>query len=79
MGFLKEAKRLNVLLSRAEKLLVLVGSWNFFEWHLEGVNIEYHHDSLWEWKKIFQMLDEGFVSGRALKIPYNEIVKHQEA
>ncbi|PSB47134.1 hypothetical protein C7B67_19460 [filamentous cyanobacterium Phorm 6] len=79
MGFLKEAKRLNVLLSRAEKLLVLVGSWKFFEWHLEGVNIENHHDSLWEWKNIFQMLDEGFASGRALKIPYNEIVKHQEA
>lgn len=79
MGFLKEAERLNVLLSRAEKLLVLVGSWNFFEWHLEGVNIENHHDSLWEWKNIFQMLDDGFANGRAIKIPYNEIVKHQEA
>jgi superfamily I DNA and/or RNA helicase len=79
MGFLKEAKRLNVLLSRAEKLLVLVGSLKFFEWHLEGVNIENHHDSLWEWKNIFQMLNEGLVSGRAIKIPYSEIVKHQEA
>ena len=75
MGFLKEVERLNVLLSRAEKLLVLVGSWKFFEWHLEGVNIENYDDSLWQWKKILQMLNEGFDSGHAIKIPYSEIVK----
>ncbi|MBD1939065.1 AAA domain-containing protein [Microcoleus sp. FACHB-68] len=78
MGFLKEAKRLNVLLSRAEKLLVLVGSWKFFERHLEDINIEDRHNSLWEWKNIFQMLNEGFTSGLALKIPYRQIVKCKE-
>lgn len=31
VGFLKEANRLNVLLSRARHKLVIVGSWDFFE------------------------------------------------
>ncbi|MNT16631.1 hypothetical protein D3C72_1517430 [compost metagenome] len=31
IGFLKEANRLNVLLSRARHKLVIVGSWDFFE------------------------------------------------
>lgn len=78
LGFLKEVERLNVLLSRAERLLVLVGSWKFFEWHLEGVNINNRSDSLWEWKNILQMLTEAFNDGRAIKIPYREIVRDGE-
>lgn len=31
LGFLKEAPRMNVLFSRAERLLILVGSWDFFK------------------------------------------------
>jgi len=30
-GFLGEDERMNVLFSRAERLLVLVGSWDFFQ------------------------------------------------
>jgi superfamily I DNA and/or RNA helicase len=30
IGFLKEATRMNVLLSRARHKLVIVGSWDFF-------------------------------------------------
>lgn len=74
MGFLKDVERLNVLLSRAEKLLVLVGSWKFFEWHLEGVDINNRNDDLWEWKRILEMLNQAFDDKRAIKIPYNTIV-----
>jgi superfamily I DNA and/or RNA helicase len=31
LGFLQESSRMNVLFSRAERLLVLVGSWDFFK------------------------------------------------
>ncbi len=78
LGFLSEVERLNVMLSRAEKMLVLVGCWQFFEWHLQGVNIDNRSDSLWEWKNILQMLTEAFNDGRAIKIPYSEIVKNGE-
>jgi serine/threonine protein kinase len=75
LGFLSEVERLNVMLSRAEKMLVLVGCWQFFEWSLKGVNIDNRSDSLWEWKKILQMFTEAFDDGRAIKIPYSKIVK----
>ncbi len=78
LGFLKEVKRLNVMLSRAEKMLVLVGCWQFFEWYLQGVNIDNPSDSQREWKNILQMLTEAFDDGRAIKIPYSEIVKDGE-
>lgn len=34
LGFLKFPERMNVLFSRAEQLLVLVGSWEFFKHQL---------------------------------------------
>ncbi|WP_396888561.1 AAA domain-containing protein [Micromonospora craniellae] len=30
LGFLSHPQRMNVLISRAERLLILVGSWDFF-------------------------------------------------
>lgn len=34
LGFLREAARMNVLFSRAERILVLVGSWDFFKYQV---------------------------------------------
>lgn len=68
LGFLDEAPRINVLLSRAERLLILVGSWEFFQHQLGAVTLDdpYHH--LWHWKKVLSTLDEWFLTGRSIRI-----------
>ena len=68
LGFLEEASRINVLLSRAERLLVLVGSWEFFEHQLQGVSIDDPQLPLWHWKKVVTTLDGWFGNGKAIKI-----------
>ena len=68
IGFLGEAPRINVLLSRAERLLILVGSWEFFEHQLAAVALDDRHHSLWHWKRVLSTLDEWFESGLALRI-----------
>jgi len=67
MGFLDESSRLNVLLSRAERLLVLVGSWDFFQYQVSTVELDDPTHPLWHWKRIITILDEWFASGRALR------------
>ncbi len=68
LGFLDEAGRLNVLLSRAERLLVLVGSWEFFSNQLIAVPLDDSTFPLWHWKKVMTTLEEWFQSGRALRM-----------
>lgn len=40
IGFMIDSKRMNVLLSRAQRLLVLVGSWDFFQNQILGIDRE---------------------------------------
>ena len=68
LGFLEDASRINVLLSRAERLLVLVGSWEFFEYQLRGVNVEDPQFPLWHWKKVMTTLDAWFGDGKAVRL-----------
>ena len=68
LGFLEDASRINVLLSRAERLLVLVGSWEFFEYQLQGVNISDPQFPLWHWKKAMTTLDAWFSEGKAVRL-----------
>ncbi|MFF1777646.1 AAA domain-containing protein [Streptomyces virginiae] len=69
MGFLQDAPRLNVLLSRAERLLVLVGSWEFFQHHTELVDLGQPEKELWHWKKVLTMLEAWERAGRMLRLP----------
>ena len=69
MGFLDESSRLNVLLSRAERLLVLVGSWDFFQYQVSTVELDDPTNPLWHWKRIVTLLNQWFVSGRAIRKP----------
>jgi hypothetical protein len=68
LGFLIESSRINVLLSRAERLLVLVGSWDFFQNQLSAVSLEDKALPLWHLKRVITTLEEWFRSGKALKL-----------
>jgi superfamily I DNA and/or RNA helicase len=66
LGFVGESPRVNVMLSRAEQLLVLVGSWTFFH---EQTKYASKQDKLWFWKQALDKLQGWFDSGRAVRIP----------
>jgi hypothetical protein len=69
MGFLNDSSRLNVLLSRAEQLLVVVGSWEFFVRQVATVQLDDTNHVLWHWKQIMTDLQAWFSSGKAVRLP----------
>jgi superfamily I DNA and/or RNA helicase len=69
MGFLSDASRLNVLLSRAERLLILVGSWEFFARQVGIVQLDDVNNVLWHWKRILTDLEDWFSTGKAVRLP----------
>lgn len=68
LGFLTEAPRLNVLLSRAERLLILVGSWEFFERQVSLIDPTDTTNTLWHWRKVIDNLRGWFASGQARRV-----------
>jgi len=58
---------MNVLFSRAERLLVLVGSWEFFQRQLADVPRD-DNQPLGQWRLAMDYLDECLKNGSALKI-----------
>jgi serine/threonine protein kinase len=70
LGFLVEPQRMNVLISRAERLLVLVGSWEFFR-----SQVHYVPRDPEQWTKLQHLalmvdrLEVWFKEGRAVRIP----------
>ena len=73
LGFLAEPARVNVLLSRAEQLLVLVGSFEFFCHQVQYVDLDDTEDTLWHWRKVVTLLQGWFVDGRAALIPVSDL------
>lgn len=69
LGFLQDPARMNVLLSRAQRLLILVGSWDFFSEQVAPFSL---HDKTrrneWHLKKVVTMLSDWFISGKAVKL-----------
>lgn len=71
LGFLSEAPRMNVLFSRAEQLLVLVGSWDFFQSQLG--NIDPGHAELGHWRVALDYLSNCFRDGSALRLNASDL------
>ncbi|HZP75413.1 MAG TPA: AAA domain-containing protein [Pseudolabrys sp.] len=79
LGFLGERPRLNVLLSRAKRLLVLVGSWDFYKFQVSDVDLSDESHPLWHWKKVLQILDDDFKAKRAVFMPARYSVVESDA
>jgi superfamily I DNA and/or RNA helicase len=77
-GFLTEHARINVMMSRAEKLLVLVGAWDFFRAHLAGRSREAGQPFA-ELARLVDWLEQAFESGRALLISAEEFTRGGDA
>jgi KaiC/GvpD/RAD55 family RecA-like ATPase len=75
LGFLKDKERINVMLSRAERLLVIVGSWQFFQAQVRSVAPDDKSLELWPLWRMIQYLGQCFDSGEALKLPAAELIK----
>jgi KaiC/GvpD/RAD55 family RecA-like ATPase len=73
LGFLQDKERINVMLSRAERLLVIVGSWQFFEAQVRGVDPDDRSLELWPLWRMIQYLRECFENGDGLKLPAAEL------
>ncbi len=71
-GFLSEDERMNVLFSRAEKLLVLVGAWEFFQTNLRDVRVDDEVlQSLAAWRRATDYIQDCFSNGSCIKIDYS--------
>jgi len=69
---------MNVMMSRAEKLLVLVGSWDFFRAHLAGKSREAGQPFA-ELSRLADWLERAFEGGRAVLISADEFTKGGDA
>lgn len=72
LGFLKEAPRMNVLFSRAEQLLVLVGSWEFFQRKVRDVPAD-ATQPFGHWRIAVDYLETCFASGAAVRIAASDL------
>ncbi|MGV9292788.1 AAA domain-containing protein [Amycolatopsis sp. NPDC003676] len=75
LGFLDEARRLNVLFSRAERLLVLAGSWDFFRFQVEHVSRNPEQPSRTQHLAFaLDRLQTWFADGTALRITADPVL-----
>ncbi len=67
IGFLEESERLNVLLSRAQRLLVLVGSFEFFQRQAALLGKDHHLNI------VVGLLEQWFEEGLALRLDISDL------
>jgi AAA domain len=74
LGFLRDEKRLNVLVSRAERLLVIVGSWRFFKEQLRGLSPDAERTTpLLKWQKLMNHFHSSNKS--ATTLPFSALTR----
>lgn len=73
LGFLTKEKRMNVLLSRARRLMILVGDWKFFN---ESIRIYSDNPALpgWHLANAFSIINRWVEEGEAKLIPASKYV-----
>ncbi len=75
LGFLDDWRRVNVLLSRAERLLIIVGSWDFFEHQVSLiVDPTDRSDDLRYWHMVLSTIQASFHSGHAIRLDARSFV-----
>lgn len=73
LGFMADdASRINVLLSRAQKLLVLVGSWDFFRTQVSHVPTANKEHELWGLRTALDQIEAAVQRGQARRISASE-------
>jgi hypothetical protein len=69
LGFLREdSARINVLLSRAQKLLVIIGSWDFFKTQVSHVPLADSVHELWSLRTALDSIESAVIAGTAIRI-----------
>ena len=74
LGFLREASRMNVLFSRAERMLVLVGSWDFFKYQVRNASQD-KNQPLGHWRVAIDYIDACIKNGTACLISGRDFQK----
>jgi hypothetical protein len=77
LGFLREAPRMNVLFSRAERMLVLVGSWEFFKFQVQHASRD-RNQPLGHWRLAVEYIEQCFKNGTASLIAVNTLKKESK-
>lgn len=72
LGFLRESARMNVLFSRAERLLVLVGSWDFFKYQVQDAPPD-PDQPLGHWRIALDYIEKCIGEGRATMIRSSDL------
>lgn len=79
LGFLADdPSRFNVMLSRAEKLLVLVGSWDFMTSQVAHVPPANREHELWALRTAMDELSDAIARGDATRISASELISKME-
>lgn len=74
LGFMADdSSRFNVLLSRAQKLLVIVGSWDFFVHQLKHVPRDNRFHELWAMSTAIDEIALATEEGRAMRISASKL------
>jgi hypothetical protein len=73
LGFLRYPERINVLLSRPERLLVLVGSWEFFDSHTRLIDLDDRSHPYWHWKMVLTTLERLSDDGKAVRLAVGDL------
>ncbi len=71
--FIAEKGRLNVMLSRAKRMLVIAGCWEFFNETVK--RIAENNSEAGHFKKVINLLEEYFELGKAVKVSLEELRK----
>jgi hypothetical protein len=65
---------MNVLFSRAERMLVLVGSWDFFKYQVQNASRD-KNQPLGHWRLAMEYLEESIKQGTACLISESSFQK----